>query len=216
MTDPIRQPVVLDAAPLFLAINADNPGQGLPNEALLKTPSDARTAEVVGVLEQEPFPPLVIQARPALEALVANDPFALGLSATLLVGAMAGLGLALAGMLLAALAELRDERGELADLEEQGLGPGALRRLTTLRSMLVLVVAIVAGLALGVGLTWFGTAAVAVGLTDAPPVPPLVAVIPWGTAALLAACLGAAVGGGTLLLGLRRYGERRLLREAEA
>jgi len=216
MTEPIRQPVVLDAAPLFLAINADNPGQGLPNEALLKTPSDARTAEVVGVLEQEPFPPLVIQARPALEALVANDPFALGLSATLLVGAMAGLGLALAGMLLAALAELRDERGELADLEEQGLGPGALRRLTTLRSMLVLVVAIVAGLALGVGLTWFGTAAVAVGLTDAPPVPPLVAVIPWGTAALLAACLGAAVGGGTLLLGLRRYGERRLLREAEA
>jgi hypothetical protein len=216
MTDPLRQPVVVDLAPLLLAINADNPGQGLPNEALLGTPDDSRTAEVVTALEQQPFPALTVQSRPALEAAVANDPFALGLSATLLVGAVAGLGLALAGMLLAALAELRDERGELADLEEQGLAPGALQRLTVFRSMLVLVVAIVAGLALGLALTWFGTAAVAVGLTDEPPVPPLVAVMPWGTAALLAGLLVVAVGGGTLLLGIRRFGERRLLREVEA
>jgi ABC-type antimicrobial peptide transport system permease subunit len=156
-----------------------------------------------------------VASRPALEAAAANDPFAVGMAATLLVGAVAGLVLALAGMLLAALAELRDERGELADLEEQGLRPAALRRLTTLRSVLVLVLALLAGTILGLGLAWFTASTVSVGLDQQPPMPPLVLVVPWLPVAGLAAGLAAAVAGGTLVLGLRRFGERRLLREVE-
>jgi hypothetical protein len=215
-TDPLRPPIVVDLAPLLLAINAADAGQGVPNEALLATPDDTATAAAVKALGRPPFPTVVVASRPVLEAEAANDPFAVGLSATLLVGAAAGLVLALAGMLLAAVAELRDDRGELADLEEQGLRPAALRRLTTLRSMLVLVLALVAGTVLGLGLAWFTAATVSVGLNEAPPVPPLLVVVPWLPIGALAVALLAAVGGGTLLLGLGRFGERRLLREAEA
>jgi hypothetical protein len=214
MDDPFRLAVVVDAAPLLEAINADNPGQGLPNGALLRTPDDGRTAEAVAALAKEPFPLLQVVSLPALVAVVAADPFAVGLSAALLVGAVAGLTLALAGMLLAALAELRDERGELADLEEQGLGPSALRRLTALRALLVVVVALVAGSVLGLGLTWFGILAIAVGLDGSLPVPPLVVVVPWLVVAALAGSLLVAVIGGSLLLGRGRFGEGRLLREA--
>lgn len=215
-TDPLRVPVVVDAAPLLQEMNAFDPGVGVPTEALISTPDDAATAAAVAALGKDPFPKLLVASRPALEAAAANDPFAVGMAATLLVGAVAGLVLALAGMLLAALAELRDERGELADLEEQGLPPAALRRLTTLRSVLVLVLALFAGTILGLGLAWFTASTVSVGLDQQPPMPPLVLVVPWLPVAGLAAGLAAAVAGGTLVLGLRRFGERRLLREAEA
>jgi hypothetical protein len=216
MDDPSRSAVIVDAAPLLEAVNADNPGQGVPNGALLRTPDDGRTAQVASALATDPFPPLEVTSLPALVTVIGNDPFALGLSAALLVGAVAGLTLALAGMLLAALAELRDERGELADLEEQGLGPAALRRLTALRALLVVVVALVAGTIVGVGLTWFGILAVAVGLDGSLPVPPLVVLVPWAAVVALAAGLLAAVIGGSFLLGRGRFGEGRLLREARS
>ena len=215
MTDPTREGIVVDEAPLLLAINAFDPGQGIPNEALLATPDDTATARAVAALGTDPFPKLVLVSRPALEARATSDPFAVGLSATLLVGAIAGLVLALAGMLLAAVAELRDERGELADLEEQGLRPASLRRLTTVRALLLVVLALLAGTGLGLALTWFTTLALAVGLTEAEPIPPLAVVVPWVAVAVLAAGLVVAVAVGTLLLAIRRFGGRRLLRQAE-
>ena len=85
-----------------------------------------------------------------------------------------------------------------------------------MRSVLVLVLALLAGTILGLGLAWFTASTVSVGLDQQPPMPPLVLVVPWLPVAGLAAGLAAAVAGATLVLGLRRFGERRLLREAEA
>jgi hypothetical protein len=216
ITDASPSMVIVDAAPLLLALNADAPGSAAPNEALVRTPDDATTAAVVAALRRAPFPRLDLQSRPGLEAAAATDPLGVGISTTLLVGALAGLALALAGMILAGLAELRDERGELADLEEQGLGPSILRRLVVVRSTLVLVLALAAGSILGLGLTWFGSVTLAVGPTDASPIPPLAIVVPWQATAGLGVGLAIAVGAASFLMATRRFGGRRLLHEAEA
>jgi ABC-type lipoprotein release transport system permease subunit len=57
--------------------------------------------------------------------------------------------LALAGLLLGIVADLRDERGELFDLEAQGAEPATLRRHLRLRAGLIASFGLVGGLALG-------------------------------------------------------------------
>jgi hypothetical protein len=212
LTDADRSMVVLDVGPLLTALNADGPGDGIPNEVLLRTPSDAATAAAVARLGESPFPLLRIESRPAIEETLANDPFALGVVWALLVGAVSGVGLSLAGIVLAAAARLRDERGDLGELEEQGLAPASLEILTVLQTVVLAAAGILVGSAIGLGLGWLAASSIAVTADGKPPVPPLLPVAPWATIGLLA---GAVV----LLLGLavwvlaRRHFRHGLLRE---
>ena len=64
-------------------------------------------------------------------------------------GALAALVLALGGLLLAVLTDLRDERGELIDLEAQGASPALLRRQVRLRALLVAAAGVLGGAATG-------------------------------------------------------------------
>jgi hypothetical protein len=184
--------VIVDLAPLELAMNAHDPGSGKPNQVLIGTPSDARTAELVAALRQDPFPPLVIVSRPALEADRSNDPFAIGIVWALAVGALAGLLLSFVGVLLAMAADLRDERGELWELEAQGTTPRALTGLVVLRTIAMCLVGAVAGVVMGVGLGWFMAVSIGVGADAGAPIPPLVLVAPWAVVL--------AIPGGLLLL----------------
>jgi ABC-type antimicrobial peptide transport system permease subunit len=68
---------------------------------------------------------------------------------TLAGAALAALGLALLGLLLVVVSDLRDERGELFDLEAQGAAPGTLRRHLRLRTALVATFGLVGGIATG-------------------------------------------------------------------
>jgi hypothetical protein len=181
--------VIVDLPPLLLAMNAHDPGTGLANQVLLGTPNDQRTAEVVAALAQDPFPSLVVASRPAIEAERSNDPFALGLVWALAIGAIAGLLLSFVGVLLAMASDLRDERGELWELEAQGTTPRSLTGLVVLRTIAMCVVGSVAGVAMGIALGWFVAVSVGVGADAGIPIPPLALVAPWGAVVAIPAAL---------------------------
>ena len=81
-----------------------------------------------------------------------RDPIAHGTLLALAVAAAVALGLALAGILLTVLGDLRDERGELFDLEAQGASPSLLRRIVRMRALTVAAAGLVAGALTGVAL----------------------------------------------------------------
>lgn len=207
--DPGRV-VIVDLAPLLLAINAHDPGLGKPNQVLLKTPSDARTAEVVAALGRDPFPQLIVQSRPAIETARANDPFAIGLVWGLAIGAIAGLLLSFVGVLLAASSELRDERGELWELEAQGTTPRALVSLVVLRTVGMCAIGSVTGILVGVGLGWFVASSIGVGGEGGVAVPPLVFVAPWALVVAIAAALLVVIGIAVYVLTRRHFAQASL------
>ena len=81
-----------------------------------------------------------------------RDPIAHGTLIALAVAATVALLLALAGILLTVVGDLRDERGELFDLEAQGASPSLLRRVVRLRAASVAVAGLLAGALTGVAL----------------------------------------------------------------
>jgi hypothetical protein len=207
--DPGRV-VVVDLEPLRLAMNAHDPGTGMPNQVLLGTPSNARTAEVVAALQRDPFPALVIASRPAIEDERANDPFAIGIVWGLAVGAIAGLLLSLLGVLLAAASELRDERGELWELEAQGTTPRSLLSLVVLRTVAMCTIGTLTGIVLGVALGWFVASAVGVGGEGRIPLPALVLVAPWEVIVGIAVALLLVIGIAVFALARRHFGRSSL------
>jgi ABC-type antimicrobial peptide transport system permease subunit len=90
---------------------------------------------------------LRVESRAELETSLRDDPLARGTLLTLLAGALVALGLALVGVLLGVLSDVRDERGELDDLEAQGARPALLRRVVRLRSLVVVATGLAGGLA---------------------------------------------------------------------
>lgn len=193
---------IVDYAPFRLAMNADEPGQGQPNQVLLGTPSDARTAEVVTALGHGLFPRLVIASRPAIEEARSSDPFAIGVVWGLVVGAIAGLVLSLVGVLLATASELRDERGELGELEAQGTTPRALISLVVLRTIAMCSIGTLTGIAMGIALGWFVASSLGVGADGGAPNPPLALVAPWALIVAAGAALLLVIG--TLVYALTR------------
>ena len=205
VVDPGNGIVVVDRAPLLLAMTAHDPGTGTPNQVLVATPNDARTAAVVKALGDDPFPTLVIQSRPAIEAAQAADPFAIGVVWALAVGALAGIILSLAGVLMGAAAELREAGGELREIEELGGGPRSLRSLVILRTLLLCLLGAITGVVVGLGLGWVAAATISVTGDGSTPIPPLVLVIPWPAIGALGGAILVAVGAGVAVLARRRF-----------
>ena len=75
-------------------------------------------------------------------------------------------------------ADLRDERGDLADLEEQGVSPAALQRLIIARPVSIATVALALGLALGSGLLGLATGTLTATPDGRAVVPPVLVVLP--------------------------------------
>src|SRR5205823_3669162 len=169
--------VEVELEPLLLAMNARDPGSGVPNQALIRTPDDATAFAAADALSKDPFPTLVIQSRPALQDAKANDPFAVGIVWGLAAGAIAGIVLSLAGVLMATMAELRDERGELWELEAAGLAPRRIIALLFVRTALLAVAGVVVGILIGIVVAWLAAQTIS-SASLAPPVPPLVLVAP--------------------------------------
>jgi hypothetical protein len=157
------QAVVGDAEALAGAVNLERPGAARLNEVWLRLHGQSRGSTVDQALAAKPFNVLEVESRRALEADAGRDPIAHGTLLALAVAAAVALGLALAGILLTVLGDLRDERGELFDLEAQGASPSLLRRIVRTRALVVAAAGLVAG-----GLTGVALAAVVtdlVGLT---------------------------------------------------
>ena len=178
--------VVAAFAPLVLAINGVLPGTGHPDEMWIRTADVVTAARVATALAQPPFRAAIVRSRFTVAAARMADPFAGALVAALLASALTGLALASLGLGLGAVADLRDETGELADLEAQGVPPSALRTLAQARTVLLAGGGVVAGLVAGVVLTVVTTSALALAAGATISVPALRIVLPWPMLMLVA------------------------------
>jgi len=160
--------VIADESRLATALDARLPGTGTPGEVWLSGPSQAEQA-----LRRAPFAALEVASRRAIERSLAGDPLARGLELTLGAAALATLVLAALGFWLALVSELRDERGELFDLEAQGVSPNMLRSQFRLRSAILVALGALGGALLGLLLSRLVVALVRVSATTETARPPL-------------------------------------------
>ena len=175
--------VVADRQTLATALTAAQPGTAVTNEIWLGAEPPLGP----------PFDVLHVTTRQGVESRLAADPLARGSLLALVVAALAGVGLALAGLFLVVVADLRDERGELFDLEAQGATPTTLRRHLRLRALLLVAFGLVGGIVTGAVLGVLVVSLVEVTANATAPQPPLVLSIDWGVLALgLVAYLAAA------------------------
>ncbi|TMK76558.1 MAG: FtsX-like permease family protein [Actinobacteria bacterium] len=166
--------VVADRDLVSTVLNSEGPGSATPSEIWLTARPKAAAA-----LEQRPFNLLAIASQSALAAKIRSDPLARGTLAILAVTALVALALALVGLLLTVLVDVRDESGELFDLEVQGASPADLRRHLRLRALIVIVAGIAGGVATGAALTGLVVSVVRVTAGATAPVPPLIVGVSW-------------------------------------
>lgn len=190
------QAVVGDVGALSVALNMVRPGAARVDEAWIGLGDERSRADVERVLAAPPLHVLDVRSRRALEADGARDPLAHGTLLALAAAALVALGLALAGIVLTVLGDLRDERGEFFDLEAEGAPPRLLRRVVRLRALAVVAAGLAGGAVTGVLLGGIVTDLVGLTARVARAEPPLRYALEPGVVALglaLFATLGAAL-----------------------
>ena len=166
--------VVADRETFATAMNADHPGTAVTSEIWLdKAPPSGA-----------PFDVVQVKTRAGVQAGLAEDPLSRGSLLALVVASLAGIGLALAGLLLVVVADLRDERGELFDLEAQGATPETLRRHLRLRALMLVGMGLVGGIVTGAVLSALVVSLVEVTANATAPQPPLELSVDWSVLAL--------------------------------
>ena len=197
--------VLADRGTVATAINAVSPGPPFYNEVWIDDPAPARVA---AELEGTRFRVLDITSREALAATSRSSTVARAARLLLAAGALAGLALTLLGVALAATTELRRRRGELLDLEAQGMEPRALAAFVRLRILLVSCVGACVALAAGVVLSLLVVETVRIALGDSSPDPPLVIDLDWPL--LLGSGAGVVVAVALIADGVARLQLRRM------
>jgi hypothetical protein len=164
--------VVADLGALETAIDTVAPGAAPVSELWLDVADDA-TRGVEATLGRRPFAVLEKDSRREVEVDARRDPLGHGTLLALGAAALAALLLAVVGLALAIRADLRDDRGELADLEAQGATPTLLRRVVTSRAALIALTGALVGAIAGVVLAYLVTRVVSVTARADAPEPPL-------------------------------------------
>ncbi|MGI8420654.1 MAG: hypothetical protein ACR2MU_00060, partial [Gaiellaceae bacterium] len=183
--------LVADEGSLATALNTALPGLGVPGEAWLNLPAGISATRV-----RAAFPLLEVASQAELRHDLRSDPLARGALLTLAATAVLALVLALVGLLLGLVADLRDEGGDLFDLEAQGAAPALLRRYLRLRTTLVAAVGAIGGIVTGVVLSSLVLDLVTLTASAGTPEPPLALAVRWPwllLAALLYLLLAAAL-----------------------
>ncbi len=178
VTDANPRFVIVPLDPLLVAVASALPGAGRPTEMWITAPTPQRLAEVRHALGQAPFRFAEVTARADLVAERAADPLTQAIVWSLVVAAIAGLLLSVGGLILGAVTDLRDESGELADLEAQGIPPSSLRWHALARTAWLTIGGGIAGLVAGLLLAVVVTGALALDAEGRLPIPPLVVVLP--------------------------------------
>lgn len=164
--------VIGDIGALETAVNTQVPGAGRTNEIWLDVPR-GETATVGKALSRPPFRGVEAVSRAALLEEARDDPLGHGTLLALDSAAVAALLLAALGLALTVLSDLRDDRGDLYDLEAQGAEPSLLRRIVRVRALVVGVAGVLAGAVAGALLALLVTRVVSVTARAAPPGLPL-------------------------------------------
>jgi hypothetical protein len=183
--------VLADLGALTTAIDTAAPGAADVTEVWLDV-APGRQEAVDTALSRRPFAVLEKASRAALEADARRDPLGHGTLLALAAAALAALVLAATGLVVAIRADLRDDRGELTDLEAQGATPALLRRVVGARAALVACVGAVLGALAGVALALLITRVVSVTARADAPQPPLATTVDPLTLVLGAAAFAAA------------------------
>jgi hypothetical protein len=170
--------VLADAQTLSVALAADAPGAGAPTEAWLIAPP-GKTAKLDSALTRPPFNVLTVTSHREVLSQLRSEPLARGTLLTLAGAALAALALGLVGLLLGVVADVRDERGELFDLEAQGAEPSTLRAQLRLRSGFVAGFGLVGGIVTGAILAILIVALVTLTAGGISPQPPLLLGVDW-------------------------------------
>jgi hypothetical protein len=185
--------VVADLSQAATRLDTRSPGLGTPDELWLAGATPPRAPE------------LAVASRADTLARLQSDPLARGALLTLAGTAAVALLLALVGLVLSVVGDVRDERGELFDLEAQGASPSTIRRHLRLRAALVATFGVAGGLLLGTILSTLVISLVSVTASAAEPEPPLRLALDWPLLAIAAAGYALAavllVGAATLLRG---------------
>jgi hypothetical protein len=165
--------VVADRTALATALNAVAPGSAVVHEVWLEGSSGHRAQQLASAVGRPPLVGVQATFQSAVAARLRDDPLAQAVLRTLAALGIVGSVLALAGLGLTLAADLRDELGELSDLEAQGAGPATLRRHVRLRSSGVLALGVLGGVALAVVLSVLVAGIVQVTANGGLPEPPL-------------------------------------------
>jgi hypothetical protein len=171
--------VVADEQALATALNAEAPGSAVTNEAWLDGVPARSERALEAAVGRPPLQDVRATSQRKVEASLRDDPLARAVLWTLAGLALVGFALALGGLAVAVTADLRDERGELFDLEAQGARPSAIRRHVRLRSGGVLALGVIGGIALAAVLSVLVVAVVLVTANGRLPEPPLLLSIDW-------------------------------------
>ncbi len=150
--------VIGDLGALSTAVDIRVPGAGRTNEIWLATPDGKAVA---AALAQSPFRGVAVVSRAALLDEARDDPIGHGTLLALDSAAVVALLLAALGLALTVLSDLRDDRGDLYDLEAQGASPSLLRRIVRVRALVVAIAGIMAGAVAGLLLALLVTRVVA-------------------------------------------------------
>ena len=163
--------VVVDESRLATALDADAPGTATPDELWLSAPNGA--GRVGQELRRPPFAALVVASREELQSQLASEPLSRGITLTLSAAALIAVLLAAVGFWLTLVGDARDERGELFDLEAQGVPPATLRRQLRVRSLVLVAFGAIGGVALGLILSRLVVSVIGVSAETTVPDPPL-------------------------------------------
>lgn len=202
--------VVVPLDPFIVALANAVPGSGRPSEMWISAPTPERLVAVRAALQQPPFRFAQVTASADLVAARTEDPLSQSIVWALVVAALAGLVLSIAGLILGAVTDLRDERGEMADLEAQGVPPSALRWQAFARTAWQAIAGGVAGLTVGLVLAFVVTSALALTAEGTVPIPPLVVVLPLLPMTLVVASVIGGVSAVVAVLARRTYGRATL------
>jgi hypothetical protein len=193
---------VADRRLIFAAANAAKPGAAGVNEIWIGTPNDDSARGVQQKLRRPPFDVLGVSSRRALAHDLSSDPLSRGALVILAGAAIGSVLLALLGLLLLLAADVRDEQGELLDLEAQGAGPSTLRRHLRLRGGLVAALGLLGGLGAAAALAALVVGLVTVTVNATTAEPPLLLRVDPSLVAL--ACVAYAGAAGLLVWGTTR------------
>ena len=153
--------VVGDLATLLTAVNTQAPGVGRTNEVWLDEPAGGAAA-AAAELSRPPFRGVETVSRAALLDDARDDPLGHGTLLALGAAAIVALLLAALGLTLTVLSDLRDDRGELYDLEAQGAERSLLRHVVRVRALVVGIAGVIAGAVAGAVLALLVTSVVTV------------------------------------------------------
>lgn len=164
--------VIGDIGALETAVNTQAPGAGRTDEVWLDVPPGG-TAAAQRELSRPPFRGVEAVSRLALLDEARRDPLGHGTLLALASAAIVALLLAALGLALTVLSDLRDDRGDLYDLEAQGAEPSLLRHIVRVRALVVGIAGVLAGAVAGALLALLVTRVVSVTARAAAPDLPL-------------------------------------------